>query len=87
MRSGVCQHVTGVVVNVRPNISRKTFDELKAIITNCVRHGPGLQNRSAHKDFRAHLLGRIAHLKSIHAERGERLLAIFAKIDWNEMKA
>ena len=35
------QRVTGVVVNEKPNVTRGEFDRLKAILTNCVRSGPG----------------------------------------------
>ena len=82
-RAGVRQHVTGVVVNVRPNIRRADFDRLKAILTNCVRHGPATQNRDGVNDFRTHLAGNVAHIASIHPARGARLWAIFRRIAWD----
>ncbi len=82
MRRGVCQQLAGIVVNDRPNLRRAVFDELKAILTNCARHGPHSQNRAAHADFRSHLLGRIAHLQMIHPQRGTKLRAIFDRIVW-----
>ena len=82
MRQGVCQHVAGVVVNVRPNVHRESYDLLKATLWNCLRHGPGSQNRDRHADFRAHLLGRIAHVTLLHAERGGRLRELFDRIVW-----
>jgi hypothetical protein len=84
MRAGVRQHVTGVVVNVRPNISRSEFDRIKAILTNCVRHGPASQNRQGVADFRAHLAGKVAHISSIHPQRAERLWSLFRRIRWEE---
>jgi RNA-directed DNA polymerase len=69
-------------VNERPNIRRAVYDELKAILTNCVRHGPHTQNRGAHADFRSHLLGRIAHVRMIHPQRGAKLTALFERISW-----
>ena len=45
MRQGVRQQLAGVVLNVRPNVRRDRYDELKAILTNCVRRGP--QGRTA----------------------------------------
>ncbi len=76
------QRLLGMVVNQRPNIPRRTFDQLKAILTNCVRHGPASQNRQHHPDFRAHLLGRIAHVRSINDTKGENLMTLFREIRW-----
>jgi hypothetical protein len=75
--------VTGVVVNEKPNVSRRDFDRLKAVLTNCVRHGASSQNRSAHPHFAAHLRGRIAQVTQINPARGARLLAVYNQIDWN----
>ena len=83
MRRGSRQQVTGVIVNVHPNHPRAEFDRLKAILTNCVRHGPSEQNRDKHADFRAHLAGKIAHLAAINPVRGRKLWAMFDKIVWN----
>ncbi len=82
MRAGVRQRVTGVIVNVRPNIGRVDFDRLKAILTNCLRHGPASQNRDEHPDFRAYLAGTIAHVASIHPAQGEKLRRLFTQISW-----
>jgi RNA-directed DNA polymerase len=82
MRRGVRQRITGVVVNAHPNVAREVYDTLKAILHNCVRHGPAGQNRAGHSDFRAHLAGRIAHLAMLNPSRGSRLWATFEQIDW-----
>jgi hypothetical protein len=82
LRQGVRQHVTGVIVNVRPNIRREDFDQLKAILTNCIRNGPQDQNRDGHGDFRAYLLGRLSQVRVVHAARGEKLLGLFNRIEW-----
>lgn len=78
------QWVTGVLINEKPNIARSDYDRLKATLTNCVRHGPHEQNRESHPDFRAHLQGRIAHVKHINPARGEKLQTLFAKIHWDK---
>ena len=78
------QSVCGVVVNVRPNISRSEYDELKAILHNAARHGPHSQNRNGVPDFEAHLRGRIAWVASLHPARGEKLRRRFAQIAWEE---
>ncbi|MCR9201149.1 MAG: reverse transcriptase family protein [Planctomycetaceae bacterium] len=82
MRSGVRQRVGGVVVNQRLNITRRDFDQLKAILTNCVRHGPASQNREEHADFRAHLCGRISWLEHLNPVRGKKLRRLFEQIEW-----
>ena len=82
VRNNQRQVVTGVVVNERPNISRRDYDRLKAILTNCVRHGPSTQNRESHDDFAAHLHGRIAHASHLNPARGARLLDLYRQIDW-----
>ena len=76
------QTVTGVVVNVRPNLPRAEYDGLKAVLTNCVRHGPVSQNREARLDFRAHLMGKVAHLSAINPTRGQKLWNLFDRIVW-----
>ena len=83
MRQGVRQQLAGVVVNVRPNLKRKAYDELKATLYNCARQGPESQNRAGHADFRRHLAGRIAYVKMLHPERGAKLQALFERIVWD----
>lgn len=84
MRPGVAQRAAGLVLNSHVNIPRADFDRLKATLHNCVRHGPSLQNRDAHPDFRAHLAGRLAHVEQIAPARARKLRALFARIDWEE---
>lgn len=76
------QLVSGVVVNDWPNVTRAEYDLLKATLHNAARHGPAGQNRAGVPDFRAHLLGRIAWVESLHPARGERLRQTFGRIDW-----
>jgi RNA-directed DNA polymerase len=82
MRRGRQQRVTGVVVNEKTNVSRRDFDLLKAILHNCIRHGPAGQNRESVPDFREHLRGRIAHVTHIGPERGRKLMRMFERIVW-----
>lgn len=82
MRPGVRQYLAGLVVNDRLNIRRDDYDELKAILTNCVRHGPASQNCAAHPDFRNHLIGRISFVTQVNPNRGAKLHAIFERIAW-----
>jgi hypothetical protein len=77
------QTVTGVVVNRHANLARRDYDRLKAILTNCVRHGPASQNRDGRADFRAWLRGHLAHAQAINPARAGKLVALYARIDWN----
>lgn len=83
LRSHQRQSIAGVVVNSRTNVDRASYDRLKAILTNCVRLGPSTQNRDDVEDFAAHLRGRIAHVKQLNPARGQKLLDLFQRIDWN----
>jgi RNA-directed DNA polymerase len=76
------QRLCGVVVNAHPNIARPDYDRLKAILTNCQRHGAAGQNRDGRSDFRAHLRGRVAWVEAVAPARGAELLALFETIDW-----
>ncbi len=82
LRQGQKQHAAGLVLNEKPNIDRREFDRLKAILTNCARHGPESQNRENHPDFAAHLEGKLAWVRFIHPGKGAKLRAIFDQIDW-----
>ena len=87
MPASVRQELAGVLVNAKTNGRREDFDSLKAILTNCRRHGPASQNRENHADFRNHLLGRIAHWSRLRPERGRKLRAMFDRIEWPNRRA
>lgn len=80
LRPSQRQILTGIVVNEKPNIDRRYYDRLRAVLTNCARHGLNSQNRSNHADFRAHLLGCIQHVKSLNEIKGKKLQSIFEQI-------
>ena len=82
MRQGVRQHLAGLVVNEKVNVMRSDYDHLKAILTNCIRSGPGTQNRGSHPDFRAHLEGHVAFAEMIHPAKGARLRKLLEQISW-----
>ena len=82
IRNNQRQTVTGVVINERTNVARPEYDRLKAILTNCIRHGPANQNRQQHSDFSRHLRGKIAHVQQLNPTRGAKLLELYGRIDW-----
>ena len=83
MRRGVRQQLAGLVTNEKMNVARRDFDLVKAVLTNCVRHGPESQNRERRPDFRSHLQGRVSFVEMINPARGKRLRDIFDRIQWN----
>jgi RNA-directed DNA polymerase len=82
MRQGVRQYLAGLVANSHMNVIRTDFDRLKATLTNCVRLGPGTQNRAGHQQFRSHLEGRVGFVEMINPAKGRRLRAIYERIQW-----
>jgi hypothetical protein len=77
------QVVTGIVVNERPTVARVEVDRLRAVLHDAARHGPEAANRGRHADLRAHLLGRISWVASVHPERAAKLRRAFALVDWD----
>jgi len=82
MRQSQRQEVCGVVVNQKCNVRRSEYDELKAILHNCVKHGGASHNRRQHPDFAGHLRGRIAALAQINSLRAAKLFALWEGIKW-----
>ncbi len=74
------QHITGLVVNERRNVSRDEFDRLKAILTNAAREGLDSQNLERRENFRLHLLGKIAFVAQVNPSRGEKLRQLWIKV-------
>jgi RNA-directed DNA polymerase len=83
MTSAGRQHLCGIVVNRHPNVSRREYDRLKAILHNAARRGPQHENRTGHAEFRSHLMGRIAWVEQLNPVRGRKLRERFAAIDWD----
>lgn len=77
------QQVAGVVLNEHPNLPRDEFDRLKALLFNCVRHGPASQNRDQRDNFAQHLQGRISYWAMINPQRAAKLQKLFDEIKWS----
>jgi hypothetical protein len=73
LRAGRRQRLCGVVVNRHLNVPREKYKLLRAIVHNCRRHGIEAQNHAGHRDFVAHLRGRIAWLEHLHPSHGKEL--------------
>ncbi|HKO18475.1 MAG TPA: hypothetical protein VJU82_06280, partial [Acidobacteriaceae bacterium] len=85
MSQAIRQRIGGIVVNQRLNTRREDFDLLKAILTNCVRHGAASQNRRGHPSFSAQLRGKVEWVRSLNAVKGERLSRLYDQVDWAGM--
>ena len=78
------QQVLGAVINAHPAVARPERDRLRATLHNCVVRGWTSQAGGRGRDeFRAHLLGRVAWVGSLHPDHGRRLRAIADGIDWD----
>jgi RNA-directed DNA polymerase len=82
MTASARQRITGIVVNDKLSAPRTEIERLRAILHNCRRHGPATQNRDGHADFRAHLRGRVAWIRSLDPRKGARLHDMFEQIRW-----
>jgi len=79
-RKGRRQVVTGLVVNVRPNVPRETVRRLRATLHNCRVHGVESQNRLDDPLFLERLRGQVAFVSQINATQGARLKAALDQI-------
>ncbi len=79
---GQRQTVCGVVVNEKPNLPREAFDALKALLHQCVLHGPQSQNLTGMQAWREHLAGRVAWAAQLNPGKAQRLLRLYQQIDW-----
>ena len=77
------QCLAGIIVNEKSNCRRSDWDQLKAILHNCIRYGPESQNHDDIPDFKAHLQGRLAHVAWLNPSRGEKLRSLWDKIIWD----
>ncbi|MBY6362638.1 reverse transcriptase family protein [Rhodococcoides corynebacterioides] len=81
-RSHRRQSMTGLVVNVSPQVPREEYDALRALLHNCRRTGAAAQNHDGVPDFRAYVLGRVAWVGESNDTRRRRLLALADEVDW-----
>lgn len=86
------QKVTGVIVNVKPNIDKKSFQNLKKIIHICHKYGPSaligkIKNKQGEMinttdGLKKHLLGRLSYINQLNPHKAETLRSKFKGIAW-----
>jgi RNA-directed DNA polymerase len=84
MSQAARQQVTGITVNQFANISRSSYDQLKAELHNCVCHGWASQTALAENHYHAHLLGRINHVRLLNSAKASKLSEKFRRINWSQ---
>lgn len=80
---GQQQRLTHIVVNQKPNLPRREYDQLKAILFNCARFGHASQNRERHTNFAEQLHGRITYAAQLNPDKAAKLWHLYEKIHWN----
>jgi hypothetical protein len=82
VRRGAAQRLADLVINEHPNVPRREFDRLKAMLHRAARQGPAAVSGLHERNTRAQLLGRIAWVAQANPSRVKKLRALFARIDW-----
>ncbi|GIW81843.1 MAG: reverse transcriptase [Gemmatales bacterium] len=80
LRRHAAQLVTGLVVNVRPNVPRKEIRRIRAILHHARHEGLEAQNREQHPNFRSWLAGKIAYISMVRPDVGAKLAAQFRQL-------
>ena len=79
-RQNTRQSVTGIVVNDRPGVPRRTIRRLRAILHNAQRTGLAAQNRDKHQHFEMWLKGMIAYVRMVNPQQGSALMDAYEKL-------
>ena len=79
-RPNMRQTVTGIVVNQRPNVSRRVTKRLRAILHQAKKNGLAAQNRDKRENFEFWLDGMIAYVQMVNPEKGKKLKEQFKQV-------
>ncbi len=80
VRQGAAQRLAGLVINEHPNVPRREFDRLKAMLHRAAKHGPAAMSGLRQPNVRAQLVGRIGWVEQANPARGRKLRALFERI-------
>ncbi|SFJ73878.1 reverse transcriptase family protein [Thermoflavimicrobium dichotomicum] len=72
LRSSQRQKVTGIVVNEKPNISRKELKKFRALLHNVERNGLEKENRQNHPRFWEYIQGYVSYIRMVRPDLGEK---------------
>jgi retron-type reverse transcriptase/ribosomal protein L37E len=80
-RRNTRQSVTGLGVNDRLNVPRKTVRRLRAILHRAKHEGLAKQNRDGHPNFEAWVAGMIAYIEMANPPQGRSLREAYEQLD------
>jgi len=72
LRASRRQKVTGIVVNQKPNISRKELRNFRALLHNVEKNGLEKENRNQHPDFWGYIRGYTSYIQMVRPDLGEK---------------
>lgn len=78
------QEGLGLTLNRKPNVSKDYLRKLRVELHACRTRGPSTQIPPGKTGnwLRAHILGKIQHLRWLNEELGDKYLLAFQKIEW-----
>lgn len=79
-RRNQSQRVTGIVVNERPGVPRKTVRRLRAILHRARFEGLEAQNREGHPHFEEWLCGMLAYVEMVNPDQAEPLWTAYESL-------
>jgi RNA-directed DNA polymerase len=80
LRATSRQKVTGVVVNEKPNISRKELRNFRALLHQVEKNGPDRENRIGHPRFWEYILGYAGWIRMVRPDLEGKLAEKLARI-------
>jgi retron-type reverse transcriptase len=72
-RRNTAQRVTGIVVNRRPNVRRRTVRRMRAILHHARKEGLSAQNRTNEPHFKSWLSGMISYIHMVNPDKARKL--------------
>jgi len=80
-RPSMAQVVTGIVVNQRPNVPRKTMRRMRAILHRAKKEGLAAQNRNQDANFEARIGGMISYIHMVNPDKGKKMREAFDALE------
>lgn len=72
LRSSRRQRVTGIVINEKPNLTRKQLRAFRALLHNVERNGLQAENRHHHPHFWEYIKGYTSYVNMVRPDLGEK---------------
>ncbi|WP_168188813.1 reverse transcriptase family protein [Thermoflavimicrobium daqui] len=80
LRASRRQRVTGIVVNEKPNLSRKELKAFRALLHNVEKNGLEKENRSNHPHFWEYIKGYVNYIRMVRPDLGEKFTQQLVRI-------